>query len=49
MMRTLARTALITLLGCDEAARAVDDAARRSAKLAVSKRSPHAFQQCPRN
>lgn len=48
MMRTLALTALITLLGCDEATRAVDDAARRSAKLAVSEAVATRFPAVPK-
>jgi len=36
MIRTLAFSALVALTACEQTTRAVDDAARRSAKLAVS-------------
>ncbi|MFL4468588.1 hypothetical protein ACERZ8_01380 [Tateyamaria armeniaca] len=36
MIRTIAFSALVALTACEETTRAVDDAARRSAKLAVS-------------
>ncbi|MEP1199370.1 hypothetical protein [Tateyamaria sp.] len=48
MMRALALTALITLTACEEATRAVDDAARRSAKLAVSEAVVTRFPAVPK-
>lgn len=48
MIRSLALGALITLTACDEATRAVDDAARRSAKLAVSEAVVTRFPAVPK-
>lgn len=48
MIRTLALVGLITLTACEETTRAVDDAARRSAKLAVSEAVVTRFPAVPK-
>lgn len=48
MIRTLALGALVALTGCDDATRAVDDAAQRSAKLAVSETVVTRFPAVPK-
>lgn len=48
MLRVTALIGLLTLTACDEATRVVDDAARRSAKLAVSETIATRFPAVPK-
>ncbi|MEM6374021.1 MAG: hypothetical protein AAF727_14745 [Pseudomonadota bacterium] len=49
MIRALSLSALLALTACDQASRAVDDAARRSAKLAVSETVLTRFPAVPKD